>query len=310
MHRALSLLSSARFSAPLPAELALARIRGKSGLDFAKARARAGFARGHLIEVVVYLPGGNGHTRESEAAEELVRLLVGEELFERWVGGVRATPAVRGGLLSVLNDNAEERSALPIEMLLETLRAAIAGLKLGLLESSFEHGVETDDWFAFELSPEPAADYAAQDDLAFCSTRTPELKMCFLRGEPFFSGRFTACGSEVLFLYLKYDMSNMFGVSGMFGTTIEARLAERARFEALSKRILAEHGGGVVGVGLGVRYGYIDLALADPACVRERLLPELRALHISKRSWLLFCDSELQAEYLPVYPDSPEPFRG
>jgi len=66
----------------------------------------------------------------------------------------------------------------------------------------------------------------------------------------------------------------------------------------------------VVGVGLGVRYGYVDLALADPDCVRVRLLPGLRALEISKRSWILFCDSELKSEYLPVYADSPVPFAG
>ena len=304
MHRALSILSSARFAPPLPAALALSRILGESALDFARARARAGFGRGHLLEIVVYLPGGNGHTLESEAAEKLVRLLLGEELFERWIGSVRATPAVRGGLLTVLNENAEDRSALPIETLLDTVRAAIAGLKLGLPELSFEHGVDTDDWFAFELSPEPAADYAAQDDLAICLTRMPELKMCFLRGEPFFSGRFTrfgagaGAGAGTLFTYLKYDTSE---------TATEARLSERAKFEEASKRVLAEYGGGVVGIGFGVRYGYVDLALADPDSARARLIPELRSLEISKRSWILFCDSELEAEYLPVYPDSPPP---
>lgn len=297
MHRALSILSSARFAAPLSSGPAFARIRQQSGLDFSSARARAGFARGHLLDVVVYLPGSNGTAREHEAAEELVRLLLGEELFERWVGNVLATPTVRGGLLTVLNENAEDRSALPIEMLLDSVRAAIAGLKLGLPAPAFERGAETDDWFAFELSPEPAADYAAQDDLVFCSTRTPELKKCFLRGEPFFSGRFTTSGA--LFTYLKYDSAER---------APEARLAERAKVEKLIEQTLRPEHGAVVGVGLGVRYGYIDLALTDPDCVRQVLLPELRALGISRRSWLLFCDSELRSEYLPVYSDSPAPF--
>ena len=299
MHRALSILSSARFAAPLACAQALAQVQAKSGLDFSRARARAGFARGHLLELVLYLPGGSGSELETEAAEDLVRLLVGEELFERWVGSVRATPTVRGGLLTVLNESAEDRSALPIETLLDTVRAAIAGLKAGLVELSFAHAADSDDWFAFELSPDPAADYAAQDDLVFCSTRTPELKKCFLRGEPFFSGRFTA--SAALFTYLKYDTQH---------ATPEARLAERARFEDSIRRVLPERDGGVMGVGLGVRYGYIDLAVTNPDCVRQRLLPELRALEISKHSWVLFCDSELESEHLAVYPDSPAPFRG
>jgi hypothetical protein len=296
VHRALSILSSARFAAPLAAELACARIREQSGLDFSKARARAGFGRGHLLEIVVYLPGGTGTTPETDAAEDLVRLLVGEELFERWLGNVLTTPTARGGLLTVLNENAEDRSALPIELLLSSVRAAIAGIKAGSLVPPLAN--DADDWFAFELSPEPAADYAAQDDLLFCSTRTPELKKCFLRGEPFFSGRFTNSGA--LFTYLKYDSKG----------TAEERLAERAKFEQLIEQTLRREHGAVVGVGLGVRYGYIDLALTDPDCARHRLLPELCALGISRRSWLLFCDSELRAEYLPLYADSPAPFRG
>lgn len=299
MHRALSILTSARFAEPLPCALALARIRTESGLDFGRARARAGFARGHLLDVVVYLPGGSGNSLETEAAQDLVRLLVGEEVFERWIGNVTCTPTVRGGLLTVLNENADDRAALQIETLLDTVRAAIAGLRAGLPEDMFAHAADTDGWFAFELSPEPAADYAAQDDLLFCSTRTPELKKCFLRGEPFFSGRFTASGA--LFAYLKYDTLQI---------SAEARLAERAKFEESTKRILTECDGEVLGFGLGVRYGYIDLALTNPDWVGQRLLPELRKLEISKRSWILFCDSELEDEHLPVYSDSPAPFRG
>lgn len=299
MHRALAILNSARFDAPLPHDAALSQIRAQTGLDFTKAKARVGFARGHLLDVVLYLPGGNGNTLESEAAEALTRLLVGEELFERWIGSVAATPTVRGGLLTVLNENADERSALPIATLLEAVRAAIAGLKQGLMEVSFPPAAEADDWFAFELSPEPAADYAAQDDLLFCSTRVPEPKKSFLRGEPFFSGRFALSGA--LFTYLKYETE-------LVGS--EARLSQRANFEQLVKRVLSERDGMMVGCGLGVRYGYIDLLLADPDCARQRLLPELRALGIAKRSWVLFCDFELEAEYLPVHADSPPPFCG
>jgi len=113
----MSILHSARFAPALSPERALSRIRGETGLDFARARARTGFARGHLLEVVVYFPGGSGNQLESEAAEELVRLLVGEELFERWIGSVVATPTIRPGLLTVLNESAEDRSALPIALL-------------------------------------------------------------------------------------------------------------------------------------------------------------------------------------------------
>ncbi|HKO46904.1 MAG TPA: hypothetical protein VJV79_04235 [Polyangiaceae bacterium] len=299
MHRALELLRSARFAPALPCVTAVARVRAESRLDLANARARAGFARGHLLDIVIYVPGGTGAAYESEAAEALVRLLLGEELFERWVGSVSATPTVRGGPLTVLNENSEQHSALPIATLPETVRAAIAGLRLGLPVLPPAPAEGSADWIAFELEPERAADYAAQDDLLLCSTRTPELKKSFLQGEPFYSGRF--CNSEALFVYLKYDSSE---------PEPERRLAERTRLEALISRALAPAQATLVGLGLGLRYDYLDLAVADPSCIGEQLLPALRGASVPPRAWLLFCDSELEREYIPVHADTPEPYWG
>jgi hypothetical protein len=297
VREALNRLATARFAAPLDCPAAVARVHADSGVNFVRARARAGFARGHLLDVVVYLPGGTGALSETVAAEELVSMLVGEELFERWIGKVSATPTVRGGPLTVLNARNEEHAALPIEQLLETAHAAVRGLKSGLPPLPAE--ADAADWFAFELTPEPASDYAAQDDLIFCSTRVPELKKSFLRSEPFFSGRFAS--SDALFAYLKYEPAPQDTAS---------RLAERAGLEAVILGALSPAQGVLLGLGLGVRYGYIDLAIADPDSVQARLLPELRRAGIGKRAWLLFCDTELELDYVPVYPDSPEPYRG
>jgi hypothetical protein len=296
VHRAFELLRTARFAPALPSALAVAQIRSQSGLNFAKARARCGFARGHLLDIVIYVPGGSGGGHEIEAAEALVRLLVGEELFERWVGTVSATPTVRGGPLVVLNPSVEEHAALPLETLPETVRAAITGLKLGLPPLPLPHAAG-EDWIAFELEPESATDYAAQDDLVMCSTRTPELKKSFLHGEPFFSGRFT--NSNALFTYLKFETRK---------STAREQLAERAAFEAVVQGTLLPSDGVVLGLGLGRRYSYIDLALGDPDCARERLLPALRAAELPRRAWLLFCDSELEREYLPIHAESGEPY--
>ncbi len=299
MHRALELLRTARFAPALACPEAVTQIQQRYGLDLAKARARCGFARGHLLDIVVYVPGGIGDVRERDAAEDLVQLVIGEELFERWVGRVSATPTVRGGPLTVLNTNSEEHLALPIASLLEAIQAAVAGLKLGLSSQSRSVRTGGEDWVLFELTPEPAPDYAAQDDLLFSSTRLPELKKSFLRGEPFFSGRFSNSGE--LFTYLKYECSAPSG---------EFHLAERAAIEAALTRVLGAQHGALVGLGLGVRYGYVDLALADPDCVQAWLLPALRAAGLGKRSWLLFCDSELEREWIGVHADTPEPFWG
>ena len=298
MHRALELLRTACFAKALPSALAVPQIHRQNGLNFAGARARCGFARGHLLDIVVYVPGGSGGGREIDAAEALVRLLVGEELFERWVGTVSATPTVRGGPLVVLNPSVEEHAALPIDTLPETVRAAVAGLKLGLPPLPPLSALDA-DWVAFELEPERAVDYPAQDDLVVCSSRTPELKKSFLHGEPFFSGRFT--NSDALFTYLKYETRS---------TSAQEQLAERAAIEAVVQRSLAPGDGVVVGLGLGTRYSYLDLALINPNYARRRLVPALQAAGLPRRSWLLFCDSELEREFLPIYPDSGEPYWG
>jgi hypothetical protein len=298
VHRALELLRTASFDPALSCAAALARIRARYDLDLSRARARSGFSRGHLLDIVVYVPGGLGDTREREAAEELVRLTVGEELFERWVGEVSASPTVRGGPLTVLNPNSEESSALPISALPEVVGAAVAGLKLGLASEPLFAQTDGEDWVLFELNAEFRPDYPAQDDLLLASTRVPELKKSFLRGEPFFSGRFS--NSAELFTYLKYETAAL---------EAQARLAERAALEAALTPALRECGA-LIGLGLGLRYGYIDLALVDPDCVEAKLLPALRAAGVPKRAWLLFCDSELEREWVPVYADTPEPFWG
>jgi hypothetical protein len=299
VHRALELLRCARFEPARPLADALARIHARYALDLSKSRARCGFSRGHLLDVVVYVPGGQGSKLEQEAAAELVESLVGEACFERWIGTVSATPTVRGGPLMVLNANAEERSAFPIQTLHEATLAAITGLKQGLAGEPSARLGPSEDWVLFELSPEPALDYAAQDDLLLASTRMPELKMTFLRGERVFSGRFSA--RDDLFGYLKYESSER---------TVEARLVERAALEDELGRALKPAHGALCGVGIGLRYVYLDLALSDPNCVEGAIFPALRARGMPKRAWLLFCDSELEHEWLGVHADTPEPFFG
>jgi hypothetical protein len=200
--------------------------------------------------------------------------------------------------LTVLNTSTQESSAFPIAELPEAIRAAVAGLQLGLSREPLFRHADGEDWVLFELTPELASDYAAQDDLVFASTRVPELKKSFLRGEPFFSGRFSNSGE--LFAYLKYES---------VARTSQARLTERGAIEAALSLALSERGA-IVGLGLGIRYGYLDLALLDLDCVETLLLPALRALGMAKRAWLLFCDSELEREWIPIYPDTPEPFWG
>ena len=289
--------------APAPAQAAeltqiVSELRESTGVDLGRARVRAGFGRGHLLELSLELPGGSGSAREQAAAEELVRRLLGAPAFERWIGSLAVVPAPRGRLV-VVSDEPKRPQALALAELPATIAAARRGLYEGLPEQSHARASRDANWVLFELSPEPAHDYAQQDDLALATTSVPELKKCFLRGEPFFSGRFSRHGE--LFVYLKYEGS---------GGEPEARLRERGKLEQALERCLRPELGALVGAGFGLRYGYLDLALSDPLAALEALPKALRAARAPKRSWLLFCDSELEDDYLAIWPETSAPYLG
>jgi hypothetical protein len=65
--------------------------------------------------------------------------------------------------------------------------------------------------------------------------------------------------------------------------------------------------GAVIGGGTGLRYSYIDVALTDV----ERAVPVIRERlqrgRIGRRCWLQFYDDALAAEWVGLWPDSPEP---
>ena len=80
------------------------RALGTRAKGFAEAGARAGFTRGHLLEVVVNLPGGRANEEEVADAEGLVWSVLGERKADAWVGSVKVAPAPRGGALRVVTE--------------------------------------------------------------------------------------------------------------------------------------------------------------------------------------------------------------
>jgi hypothetical protein len=273
-------------------------VRRATGVDFVQARARAGFGRGHLLDVVLYVPGGSGGDGERQAAELFVSALLGEELFETWIGDVLTAPAARGGPLRVLNDG-RQPSTFPVAELAAAVDAARKGLVSGLPALPFCELPGDGEWAMFESTPEPRPDYAAQDDIALATSRAPEMLKCFLEGRPFSSARFSRHGE--LFAYLKIDQREL---------SPAERLRARTRVEdELDPALRSKKLGSVVGNGLGLRYGYVDLALLDPPRALDELGRRGRALELPKRSWLLFCDSAYRDEWLGIWPDSPAPPR-
>jgi hypothetical protein len=202
-------------------------------------------------------------------------------------------------LLPLIDKDRTEERTFELSSLAETVGAAVEGVIAGLPERALwkERRESEEGWTMFELEPELAHDYASQDDLAIATTLAPEMLKCFLRGQPFSSLRFSRHGER--FAYLKLDGE---------GAESEARLSSRRELEdRLVDGLCAAGLGTVVGNGLGVRYEYVDLALANLDDAIDRVRTVARDAEVSPRSWLLFCDSDLGAEWLGIWDETPPP---
>ena len=73
--------------------------------------------------------------------------------------------------------------------------------------------------------------------------------------------------------------------------------------------LIPARAGCVIGGGTGLRYSYIDLALADVDAAIPLITRRLRAGKIPRRTWLLFFDAPLAHEWIGIYGDTPVPPR-
>ncbi|HXK20477.1 MAG TPA: hypothetical protein VNG33_21855 [Polyangiaceae bacterium] len=307
-------------------ERALSEARAEQHVELARATFRAGFSRGHLLEITLAVPGGTGSENEQIAAENLVLSVLGERLFETWVGAVHVMPAPRGGPLRVLDATAPH-SSLELRELFATVSAAALGVLRGLPESS--HGLananantnvnanananasaaaddadavvdgDTDEvarqgregWTLLEVEPLDAPRGVGKDDLVLASTCMPELLRCYLDGSPCASRRFSRTGERFVFVSYADDERS---------TT--KRVAKRNVIEMALSESVTGHGA-VTGVGLGVKTTYLDLALGNLETGLPRLVSKLRAVGAPPRTFIQFFDSELADEWLAIWPD-------
>ena len=275
---------------------ALALVPRGGAADFSSVRVRAGFTRGHLLELVLSLPGGAGSDEERALSERLVWDIAGERRADHWIGAVEVAPAPRNGPLKVLSVAASEQG-FPLAELGASLDAAIAGLTATLPESPlWEQG--GGDWTMFEVEPEALADYSEKDDLVLAITRVPELLRCYLEGSPFASLRFSRHGE--LFFHLKYESEG----------NPDERLSRRNALEQrLDSELIAARAGRVVGGGLGLRYSYLDFAFSELELGLRLVAERARAEKLPQRSWLQPFDSELAGEWLEIWSGAEAPPR-
>ncbi|MDH3399292.1 MAG: hypothetical protein OEM81_15910, partial [Acidimicrobiia bacterium] len=157
----------------------------------------------------------------------------------------------------------------------------------------------TDDsvWSLLEVEPTPAEDYPAQSDIFVGKAMNTEQWENGHNGVPYFSERYSKAGE--IFCYLKLD-----GSEELEGEIFE----DKGDIEDALEDALRPGGlGCFFSGGTGYRYSYVDLALTDLQSAIPVVREVLQAGRLTKRSWLLFYDTEWANEWVGIWPDSPPP---
>jgi hypothetical protein len=288
-----------RYRAETDVDSALEEVRDRFTVDLSDARVRIGFSRGHLLEIVVHSSAFHSgkDDRGLDAANFLVLRLIGDELFDDWVGAVDIAPAPRQGPLKLLAEAKPAEAGLELAEALAAVEAAIRGAYAGLPDAPYRIHADQAKWTLLETEPPAEIDYPAQDDVALKSTVIPEAMKCFLERGRFSSKRFSRHGET--FAYVKVEAME---------ATADERHALRVRLEdVIGRALLTSRVGCVLGAGLGVRYVYIDVALENVDRGVAVLREALRRLEVDPRSWILFCDGALSREWVGVWDDAPPP---
>lgn len=296
----------------VPLSDCIATTVAEHGIDLARARARVGVTRGHLLEVVLASPElAIQDEHAQEVAERFVRLLLGDKRFESWIAGVSLQPAPRSRVLRVVGDGELPELPLGIDELADAVDAASGGILLGLPDAPLHTSCERAEWTLFELdermktgdgiqrahwqgefatSPPPLCDTPPQADLLLAASSCPEALKCLLTEQPFASQRFSRHGERFCYLKLRVEAAND-----------EGRLHHRMELEDLLDRALVPGRlGCVVGNGLGRQHVYIDLALSNVDASLSVLRSRLERAGVRDEAWLFFFDDEWSNEWLAL----------
>jgi len=271
---------------------------GRDIADFEVTVAAGGLCR---LDLTFSAPSilGTDDASALNAAFVAAESLLGEEVLDHWIGAIEVAPKPRsGGLKGLLGKGPKARPGfVPLDRLRETAEALIGSLIDQLPPNPHYERIEDAEWTIWELEPAQADDYPAQRDLIVGMSVNPEQWVAVRSDSCFASQRFSRCGE--LFCSVKIDGSEGLGENGF---------ADRAEIEdALDEVLLPAQLGCHIGGGTGLKYSYIEFALTDPVRGIEAIRDRLRAGRIPHRTWILFFDDDLAAEWVGIYDNTPPP---
>ncbi|MEI8018590.1 MAG: hypothetical protein WCH39_10360 [Schlesneria sp.] len=282
-------------------ESAQSTVEGRTGCNLSELKFRASLGELNRIDLKFGSPSKSQIKDQSalNAAFVAAETLLGEKVLNEWIGVIDVSP-IQGPstLTSLLGLARKPPQWIGLERLYDTVNSLIGSIHDQLPPGPhYEWMTEDTPMSLWELKPESADDYVEQGDLIVGKSANRTMWMTSHRHQLFCSERFSRCHET--FCYVKIDGSDGFD---------EAKFADKSEVEdALDEVLKPQKLGCQIGGGTGLRYSYIDLALVDVDQANEAIKQRLRAGKIPKRSWILFYDSDLAAEWIGIYDDTPPP---
>jgi hypothetical protein len=254
-----------------------------------------------------------GHLKEVEEhggdACLALEMALGEEMFDTWVGEVEVlSGTAKPWPWSRARPTEEYERAIPIAKLHQALEMELQRLRSALpsetrvaggaseLPTDNDEGSEQRAGYVYRLDAEDASVNAPRFSDAFVASTLEPALFEAVRASVFCSKNFSRLGETFCYLKLARPDIN------------DTDLAPRNRLtDALEDRLITADLGCSYGAACGVHYWYIDLALVSV----EDSIPIIRSVlqerAVPRDSWLLFYDSELNHEWIGIYPDTLEP---
>lgn len=257
-------------------------------ISLAKAHALVALGKHNRVDLTFYSPDFKGSKDQDalNAAFVATEVLLGEQVLDTWVGAV-----------SVEKSTELAPGVIALADVRETVDGYVSRLKADLPDKPAWQLPEDTHWTMWELKPQKSENYPQQLDLFVGKSMYPDMWVAAHSGVIFHSERFSKHGE--LFCYVKID--------GSVDLTGE-KFQDKAQIEdAIDASLKEAKAGAVVGGGTGLRYSYIDLALADPEKGIRHVINVLREGNISKPAWILFFDDIYSYEWIGVWDDSPAP---
>ena len=214
-------------------------------------------------------------------------VILGEATLDVWIGDI-----------SVHKGKGKREGAVPLGEMQAAVDEAVARIQAGLPAEPFSaSSVERMPWGLFELQPRVRDEYPRRLDLRVAPSCHKVMLRAAQDGTVFDSRRYSRFGE--LFVYVKTD-----GTVDLSGE----KYADRGEMQDAITEALEPRGlGAVVGGGTGLKYSYIDLALADPDAGISAVVEAMRAGNMVKETWIQFFDARYANEWVGIWDDSPLP---